>query len=55
MPSGEEEGEAKLQTDASHPQAAGGTILCSRALGNLVKTRKRILTISLFRRGARLV
>ncbi len=26
----------------------------SRALGNLVKTRKRILTISLFRRGARL-
>ncbi|WP_304773666.1 hypothetical protein, partial [uncultured Rikenella sp.] len=26
----------------------------SRALGNLVKTRKRILTISLSRRGARL-
>ena len=30
-------------------------ILCPRALGNLVKTRKRILTISLLRRGARLV
>ncbi|WP_294594784.1 hypothetical protein, partial [uncultured Rikenella sp.] len=30
-------------------------ILCPRAWGNLVKTRKRILTISLLRRGARLV
>ncbi len=40
------------------PFYAGGrrflrAVLCSRAWGNLVKTRQRILTISLLRRGAR--
>ncbi len=43
-------GEQVFSRACGGQMAASTPILCSRALGNLVKTRKRILTISLLRR-----